>query len=65
MKAINKIAAIMILLSSTITSQAQTKNVKTGNSNPLAEVYSAYFALKDALTKDDVALASSEAKNLF
>lgn len=33
--------------------------------NPLATVYTAYFALKDALTKDDGSTAAAKAKELF
>jgi hypothetical protein len=33
--------------------------------NPLAEVYTAYFGLKDALTKDDGNTAAAKAKELF
>ncbi len=35
------------------------------NVNPLSEVFTAYFALKDALTKDDGTTASAKAKELF
>jgi hypothetical protein len=33
--------------------------------NPLADVYTAYFSLKDALTKDDGTTAAAKAKELF
>jgi hypothetical protein len=43
------------------------KNNQASNSNinPLLDVYTAYFALKDALTKDDGTTASIKAKELF
>ncbi|MDZ4759051.1 MAG: DUF3347 domain-containing protein [Bacteroidota bacterium] len=37
----------------------------TAPANPIAEVYDAYFALKDALTKDDGVAASNKAKILY
>lgn len=39
--------------------------IKKESVNPLSEVYSAYFALKDALVLDDGTTASNKAKELF
>lgn len=45
--------------------QTRIDTLKSSNVNPFAEIYTAYFALKDALTKDDGAAASSKAKLLY
>ncbi len=37
----------------------------TSAGNPLAEVYAAYFGLKDALTKDNGSIAAAQAKELL
>lgn len=51
------------------TTTTQTTNEKKEETkpveNPLAQVYAAYFSLKDALTKDDGSSAASSAKELF
>lgn len=39
--------------------------IKKKSVNPLSEVYTAYFALKDALVSDDGTTASNKAKELF
>ena len=42
-----------------------TPEKKTENANPLAEVFAAYFGLKDALAKDDGVAAAAKSKELF
>jgi len=52
----------------TIKTPIQTDTVKkttTGNANHLSAVYAAYFALKDALAKDDGITAAANAKELY
>ena len=41
------------------------KKILAVNTNPLSKVFTAYFAVKDALTKDDGTMASAKAKDLF
>lgn len=49
-----------------ITQQSSTNNTAVSQINsPLSEVFSAYFALKDALTKDDGSTAAAKAKELY
>jgi GTPase Era involved in 16S rRNA processing len=60
MKFISKIVLCATLMLSAITgSQAQS------TAHPLAEVFSAYFSMKDALVKDDASATSTKAKELF
>lgn len=53
----------------TSTEQTSTEQTTTEQAapevNPLSEVYTAYFGLKDALTKDDGNTAAAKAKELF
>lgn len=46
-------------------SEPKDETVNQESTNPLSEVYAAYFDLKDALIKDDGVTASSKAKELF
>lgn len=45
--------------------QADTKVVEQKKANPLEQIYTLYFSLKDALVKDDGTLASSIGKELL
>jgi len=50
-----------------VTDMEKIPEVKTPaeSTNPLAAVFTSYFGLKDALTKDDGVLASTKAKEMF
>jgi hypothetical protein len=48
-----------------VADEAKKDTIKPKPTDPLADVFANYFAIKDALVKDDGATASAKAKDLF